>query len=152
MVAVEDHLHHVGVVIQLLADLIAAGSHDLSLVADESLGDLVDDLGHDQGLVALNVDDVLAVVVAGHLGDTVTAGGVVGCGQHGLAAESLDGVHDALVIGGDHQLVDELSLAGALVDVLDHGLAQDVLQGLAGQTGRAISGRNDTNRFHFSSS
>ncbi len=41
-----------------------------------------------------------------HLGHAISAGGVVGAGHHGLAAESDDGVGDPAVVGGDDDAIE----------------------------------------------
>ena len=88
----------------------------------------------DQRLVALHVHDDLLVVpaeAARELRDPVRSTRVLRGRELGLRAERAAGRDDALVVGRD----DHLARAAAQrlpVDPLDHRLARDVLERLAG--------------------
>ena len=107
--------------------------------------DLIDDSRRNQRLVALNIDhDGVRgqLQLSGHLGQAVGAGVVPRVGQQHLGTKGLAGFDDARVVGGDDHAAGGTFLR-LLPDMLDHGLAGDVLQRLAGQTTGRIAGRND---------
>jgi hypothetical protein len=64
---------------------------------------------------------------------------VGGRGEHCLASTSLHGGHDALVVCGHDDGIDQASLAGALIDVLDHWLPGNRDQRLARETRGSIA-------------
>jgi hypothetical protein len=141
---VENRFHHIGI-------------HDVTGVADGSGdgGDLgggffeeggdgrIDGHRIDQRFIALDVDEDLAFLVRGDFGDAFGAGAVVGAGHAGFAAEGVDGVDDALVVGGDDDVMDGLSLFGALVDALDHRLAGQRNERLAWQARGGVTRGNN---------
>jgi hypothetical protein len=104
---------------------------------------LVNHVGMKERLVSLDVDDDFGFEAAGDLRDAVGAGGAVGAGHDGLAAEGLDGAADAVIIGGDDDGGGAFGSGGALPDVLDHGFAGDVGEGLGGEAGGGIAGGDD---------
>ena len=78
---------------------MAIGASRSSSSSDD---EAVDGLAGDLRLVALEVDDDPGLLDSrGDLGDAVGAGGVIGAGHHGLAAEAGHGVGDPRVVGGD---------------------------------------------------
>ncbi len=79
----------------------------------------------------------------GHqFGQPIGAGEMIGPGQAGDAAERLDRVDDALVVGGHHHGVDRRQ-GGAPVDVLDHRPAVDLGERFTGKAGGVEPGRDD---------
>ena len=54
-----------------------------------------------------------------------------------------NGLHDALVVSGNKDPVDELRSLGALIDPLDHGFVLDQGERLSGKPGGTVTGRND---------
>ena len=65
-----------------------------------------DDLGLDQWLVALNVDDDRVIgQLGGHLRQPVGTASMVGPGQDHIAAKILDGLLYAVVVGSHHDAV-----------------------------------------------
>ena len=102
-------------------------------------------------LVPLDVDDdVLGGQVEERrgFGQAVAARGVVLPGHEGPAAEGLDAIPDARIIGGHPDAVQILDLQGLLIDPLDQGLPQDKRQGFAREAGGAEAGGDDGDLFH----
>jgi hypothetical protein len=97
----------------------------------------------DERFVTLDVDEDVSFLVRGHFGDALGAGAVIDAGHARLATEGADGVHNALVVSGYHDVMDGLGLSRALVDSLDHGLAGERNQRLAGQAGGSITRGDD---------
>ena len=95
----------------------------------------------DQRLVALDVDDDVAVERRGHFGEAVGAAAVVGAGHHRHAAVGLDRVAHARVVGRDDDLGDPRRPPRLFDDADDHRQAAEVDQGLAGEPGRRVAGR-----------
>jgi hypothetical protein len=132
------------------------GIHDVAGVADGRShgGDLgrrfFEERGHggidrnwiNERFVALDVDEHVAWFVRRDFGDALGAGAVIGAGHAGFAAEGADGVDDALVVGGDDDVVDGLCLLCALIYALHHGLAGERDQRLAGQARGGIARGN----------
>lgn len=114
-------------------------------VGGEEVGELVDEGGLDEGLVALNIDEMSGVGELGSgLGDTVGAGGVLGGGHGDGGSEGFGGFFDSLVISGDDDGVEFLALAGALEDVLEEGLSAEVEKRLPGEASGGPSGGDDS--------
>ena len=140
---IDDDLDRIGIVdTRLVGNAVAAGGHDLLLVGDKGDDHFVDDLGNEQRFVALDIQHIVAMIGADDLGDTVASGHVLGRGHDDLAAERSDRIEDALVVGGDQQVVQQGGQRGDLVDTLHHGLAADIAQRFAGQAGRVVADRN----------
>ncbi len=102
------------------------------------------DLGRgNEWLVALDVDyhGGVGAREGKGLAAAVGAAPVVGRGHYGAAAETLNLVEDALVVGGDNYLVK--CLLCLCVNSLDHGFALDYGEGFARETGRRVT-RGDT--------
>jgi hypothetical protein len=133
------------------------GIHDVAGVADgrgdggdlggglfEERGDGGVDGGWiDERFVALDVDEDVAFLVRGDFGDSFGAGAVVGAGHAGFPTEGANGVDDALIVGGNDDVMDGLGLLGALVDALDHRLASQRNKRLAGQARGSVTRGND---------
>ena len=104
---------------------------------------LVDHPRLEQRLVALHVDDELAVERGGDLREPVGAAPVVRRVIIARAAERLHRRDDPLVVGRDDHGVDGARLGGAAVHVLDHRATADVGERLAGKPGRLVAGGDD---------
>ena len=125
----------------LRGEAVGGGDHLDVRACEEGGGELVDEAGADERLVALHVDDVAnAFEASGDLGDAVGAALVFGGGEGDLGAEGEGGLGDAHVIGGDDDLGEVAGAAAALPDVLDEGPAGDGMEGLAGETGGTPAG------------
>ena len=102
--------------------------------------------GVNEGLVALNVDDTVhggrAAELLEGLPHAVGAAGVVGAGEHGLAAKLLDVALDALVVGGHHH-AGQVGLPGLAHHARYHAQPAEVDEGLAGQAGGSETGGNE---------
>ena len=107
-------------------------------VFEEGFDGGVDGGGVEEGLVALDIDEDLACDVGGDFGDALGASAMVGAGHASFAAEGCDGLDNAVVIGGDDDLIDRFGGLGAVVDALNHGLAGEHDQRLAGETRRTV--------------
>ena len=120
-----------------VGELVGGGDHLQLAVAPEGFGETVDELGRDQGLVALDVDEVgdTALQPCGDLRDAVGAARVVVRCHGDLRAETESRLGDAHVVGGDDHVVQPARALGPLPDLLDHWLARDRVQGLARETG-----------------
>ena len=102
-------------------------------------------------LVALDVDDdVLGgqVEPRGGFGQAVAARGVVVPGHDGPAAERLDALLNAPIIGGHPDPVQILDLKGLLIGPLDQGFPQDQRQGFARKAAGAEAGGDDGDLLH----
>src|SRR5262249_33637352 len=80
----------------------------------------------------------------------VGAAGVVVAGHDGLAAERGDGVEDPRVVGGDDHPRQPRGAPGGLDDVPDQGLPGVGQEGVAGESGGSVPGREDRDNFHIS--
>jgi hypothetical protein len=99
-------------------------------------------------LIALNVDDHVGIEGSDGLGDAVGAG-TMQCGSHDRpAAEVRYGAADAVVIGGDENVVEVPGPPRALVHMLDHGPAEDVGQGLSFKPCGLVTRRDDADHAH----
>jgi len=141
---IENRFHDVGV-------------HDVPGVADgrgdggdlggglfEERGDgSVDGGWVDERFIALDVDEDVACLMRRDFGDAFGAGAVVAAGHAGFAAESANGVDDALVVGGDDDVMDGLGLLGSLVNALDHRLAGQRNERLAWEARGSVTRGND---------
>lgn len=107
----------------------------------------VDGGGINEGLVALDVDENVAGFVSGHFGDSFGSSAMIGARHASLAPEGLDGIDNALVVGGNQNVMNGLGAFGALVDVLDHGLPGKRDEGLAGKAGGGVAGGNNSDDF-----
>ena len=145
---VRDHLHRAvgGNQVRVRDLLLQAAEVNLRVV--EQADDLAHHLRLHQRLITLNVDEQVTLHLGGHLGHPVRTGGVVGAGHYHGNAVALAGGLNSLVVGGHIHRVQLLHLFGLAVHPPDHGAAADVRQGLAGEAGRTIACRNDTNDFH----
>ena len=140
---IDDDLDRTGIVdARFVGNAVATGGHDLLLVGDERDDHFVDNLGNQQRLVTLDIQHIVAMVRTDNLGDTVATGHVFARGHDNLAPEGGDRVEDALVVGGDHEVVQQRGQRGDLIHALDHGFATDIAQGLSGQSGRIVADRN----------
>jgi hypothetical protein len=96
----------------------------------------------DERLVPLDIDENVPWFVSGHLGDALGSRAMVGAGHTGFAAERLNGIKDALVVGGNENAMNSLGAFGAPVDVLDHGFAGKRDERLAGEARGGVACRN----------
>ena len=114
----------------------------------EAVAEGVELLGLDEGFIALDVDDDIVGCGLFGVGFVYSVGAaLVGCAGHdGFAAEGLDGGEDALVVGGDDDIVEDVfNLA---VYALDDGLASEEGEGLGGETCGGVTGWDDAYVFH----
>ena len=105
--------------------------------------------GVDQGLIALHVDDEVAVrALCSDLGEAIRPRRVVGTRHDSVAAVLLDGRTDTFVIRRHDDLVDALRPCCPLIDADDHRLPRDIAQGLPGQSCRCIPRRDNAENLH----
>ena len=110
-----------------------------------SSGQLVDEGGVDERLVALDIDEVGGGgKLGGGLGNAIGAGGMLGGSHCDVGAEGFGGFFDALVIGGNDDFVELLTLLGALEDVLEKRFAAELKKRLPGEAARCPSGRDNS--------
>lgn len=110
---------------------------------EEGLDGGIDGGRVEQGFVALHVDKQVSGLVGSDLGDAFGAGAVIGAGHAGLAAEGVDRLEDAVVVGGDDDAVDAMCQLGTFIDALNHGFAGQGNQRLSGKPGGTIAGGNN---------
>jgi hypothetical protein len=111
----------------------------------ERMREAADEIGRDQRLVALDVDDQLVVGQGERLGrlrEAVGARGMVGAGHDGIAAVRARRGGDALVVGRDPHR-GRAALPRALGDAHHHRLAGDVGERLARQPARRVARGNE---------
>jgi hypothetical protein len=78
------------------------------------------------------------------LPEAVGAAGVLGAGEDGFAPKILNVAEDALIIGG-YYYAGQVGFLGLHHYPLNHALAAEVDQGLAGQAGGSETGGNEAN-------
>jgi hypothetical protein len=111
----------------------------------EELGHAIHERGIEEGLVALHVDDDVAVgepQACGGLGEPVGAGRMVLARHADLDAMALARIAHHRVVGGDHDAGGR-ALHRTLGHPHDHRLARDVGERLARQPRRGIAGRDE---------
>lgn len=102
----------------------------------------VDGSGADERLVALDVDDRTGSQVSGGFGEAVGACRVL-AGHEDLHVELPAGVGDALVVGGDPYLVDQLGGEAGPVGMPHQGPASEGRKGFAREAGGPVPARDD---------
>jgi len=108
-------------------------------------GEAIDQPGVDERFVALDVDDMRSLWKCGErFGNAVGAGGMVWRGHHGTAAEGVDSVEDALVIGRDYEFLQGGAGLAAIPDVLDERFTSDEVEWFSGESCRAPSRGEDS--------
>ena len=83
-----------------------------------------------------------------HLCQTVSSGGMVLSGHHGLAAIFNHRIKYALVIYSSYYITYQLSLGSSCINPAYHRLAGNISQWLAWEPGRSKSCWNYTQSFH----
>jgi hypothetical protein len=143
-VAVDHDFHDIRIgQLRGVRDSRAERRHQQLGVVSKRRDRLLDHRRLHQWLVALHVDDDVALDSGGHFGKTIRARGVRGARHHRLTAEALYRAGDAVVVGRHQHTGDAAGARRALVDVLDHRASRDERQGFAGETCRLVSGGND---------
>ena len=120
----------------------------------QELRDIANQRRHDEGLVALHVDDDVLVAQAEllrGLGEAIGSGSVIRARHHHGEAVLADGGGDALVVGG-HVHRDRAALLCALADPHHHRLAREIGERLPRKTRRGVARRDDDGEAHASSS
>jgi hypothetical protein len=133
--AVDDHFHDVR--IRELAgrgDPVVQRGHLQRSVGQERRHRFANRIGIDQWLVALHVDDDVAVERRGDFGQTIRRAVMIGARHPHLAAELLHGPRNPHVVGRDDDLRNRRRSGGAPVDVLDHRAAVYQRERLAGES------------------
>ena len=103
----------------------------------------VDRVGRNHRLVALDIDDEVALELGGDFGQPVAAGFVRRASHHRSAAEATDGVGDALVVGRHEDDVHAAGFSRSAHDVFDHRPAVNERQWFTGKATRVVAGRDD---------
>lgn len=145
-VAVEDDLDEIGVVeLGRVGDRVGGGDHGEGGIGDEGRGEGIDEGGVDEGLVALDVNNVGGFRVRAHgLRDAVGAARMRGRGHRNLRAEGEGGVADAGVVGGDENEGELATGLHTLEDMLEQRLSGEDVEGLSGEAGGAPSSGDDS--------
>ena len=113
----------------------------------QSIGYVIDNGRVNQGFIALNVDNGVAIAPGGDFGDAVAAAGMVGAG-HFDAAKAAGDLGDALVIRGHDDFGEGFGLLALGDNVLDERSPGDEGQGFAGEARGRIARGDDANGFH----
>ncbi|MPM80694.1 hypothetical protein SDC9_127744 [bioreactor metagenome] len=95
-----------------------------------------------QRFIALQIDIDVCGDLSHPLSQAVRAGRMILRGHHPATAKCLHGLRHAIIIGCHQHGLYTCNLARALVHMLNHGFARNISQGLSGQAGGAIAGRN----------
>ena len=130
---IHDHLDDIGIE-EVLPSRDRRAQRGHGHILSEQSGHLGDGVWRHERFIALQIDDDGIVVLPEArrgLGDAVGARGMPGSGDAHRGAEGLGARLDALIVGG-HDHPRRATLPGALEHVLQHGLARDVEEGLAG--------------------
>jgi hypothetical protein len=141
---VEDHLDAVG--IEQVVDVFhadAGGGHVDAFVGQQGGHRVRDRLRGDERFVALHVDHHAGRVAGRHFRDAVGAGPVGGRGHDRQAAEGVDSLADALVIGGHDDVFHQGTGAHPLPDMLQDRLAFQREKHLARQPAGIVTGGDD---------
>jgi hypothetical protein len=77
--------------------------------------------GIQERFIALDIHENVAGFMGGDFGHPFRSSAVIRASHTRFAAERLDGLHDAVIVGGHDDAVDALRHFGTLVDALDHG-------------------------------
>ena len=94
----------------------------------------------------MDIDDVGGrFALLGGLRNAVGAGGMVVAGANGTGPNGFTKVGDAVVIGGDDQVIEFLTKGSAFKNMLEKRFSQQRMEGLSGEAGRGPTGRDDTN-------
>ena len=104
----------------------------------------VNGVGFDERLVALDVDDEVAVEAGSHFGEPIGAREVVGARHPHGSPEFCNRVRDSPIVGRDNHGVNIARRRCAAVHVLDHRPASDIGKRLARKAGRRVAGRDDS--------
>ena len=108
----------------------------------EDDGQFINEGGRNERLVSLDIDDGAVVWKGtGGLGDAVSAAGVVGRGEDGAGTKSGSSLCDALVIGGDDDVIHLAAVLAALPHMLHQGLPGDEVERLAWEPRGSPTGR-----------
>jgi hypothetical protein len=138
-VAIDDDLRHVRVgQFGRIGDAPPQRAHRQRGVVRERRHRLIDHARLDQRLVALNVDDEIAVERGRDFGEPIGAARVRRRRQPDGAAKPLDRPHDALVVGCDDHRGQRARRRRAAIHVLDHRPSVDVGERFSGETRRLI--------------
>jgi hypothetical protein len=115
------------------AEDFEGGDFDVMVLGEgaEECGEV---LGFEEGLVALDVDVNVGVVLAGDGVDTVGAAGEVGRGELDRPLVAVAELGDLVGVGGDEDTVELGAGAGGVVDPGEHGASGDGAEDFAGET------------------
>jgi len=98
-------------------------------------GEGVDEVGRNEGFVALDVDEEVAGELVEDAGEAEGAVGAGRVGHEDVGPEAAGDAGDLVAVGQDDDGGGELGAAGALPDVLEDGAAAEVEEDFAGKTG-----------------
>ena len=137
-------IDHIGRVLQHIGE----HSHIVGVFRQGVGQDQVKRSGIDQRLVTHDLQIQVGIHLGGHFINAAGGGVVVSTGHHIFHAVLLAHIRNALVVGCNKAIGQLGALYGLAVNPPDHGLAQNIRQGLAGHTGALITGRDHTDEFH----
>jgi len=138
VILIEGEFDDVGIGDEVgVGDWTACRDHGKVKIFPEGAGEGINESGLEEGLVALDVDNVGGVLAGGGgFGNAVGAGGVIAAGEGEGGVNFLAEIGDTLVIGCDEEFVEFLALASAFEDVLEKGFSEEWMEGLSGEACR----------------
>ena len=141
---VDHHLDDVGIASLLgILESPPEGRHEQVRIGDKRSHRLVNCVGIEQRLIALDVDDQAAVEPRRDLGESIGAGTVRHARQaHGPAKPPHD-FSNPLVVGGDDHEVHSAARGGPAIHVLDHRSSGKVRERFARKTSGPVAGGDD---------
>jgi hypothetical protein len=139
---VRDNFSHVGVEHLLqISNGRHQGDHRRCALAAKRLDQAADVRARKERLIALNVDDHVAIELGRNFRHPVCARRVAGRRHHRAAAKPFHCAGDAFIVSGDENFPHR-RLFSPPHHPFDHRPAVNVRQGFPGQPGRGIAGRN----------
>ncbi|MNL26905.1 hypothetical protein D3C87_1484650 [compost metagenome] len=105
--------------------------------------EMVDRLGADKWLVALNIDDVIVSFFRlGKCFEAAIGAALVVLRRHyGASAELADVVQYSFIVGCYYNLIELRSFGRLFINPLDHAFAANIHQSLGREAGRSVAGR-----------
>jgi len=116
-----------------IADRATHGRHVHRRIGNERSNDLLDHLGLDERLVALDVDDDLGVRnLRCDFGDTISAARVMCSSHDSFDTTFLDRISDLLTVSCHNDTVHVSCCARAFRDPADHWFSSNIDEGFSG--------------------
>lgn len=115
---------------------VSRSDHRKPRLGEEVPGDSIDQVGVDERFISLDVDDMA------HLGEglrdfssAIGSRRVIITSHRDVASEFSNGIGDAIVIGGDCEVLKVFAAEAAIPNMLHERLVGNVIERLSGKTG-----------------